>query len=179
MIRLFVGLALPEQAEDALVRVAAGIPGARWIEARNLHVTLRFIGEVEEHVAAEIDHALSEMREPALDLTITGFGTFGSRQPHSLWAAVEKTPALVHLQAKVDSAVVRVGVAPEPRKFSPHVTLARLKSAHTARIQHFIAGHSPFRVGPLPVEHVTLFRSHLGRAGAEYEAVAEYPLLPR
>ena len=176
MIRLFVGLALPRQAEAALAGLEAGIPGARWVEARNLHVTLRFIGEVEEHVAAEIDLALAEIREPGLDLVITGFGTFGSRQPHALWAAVEKTPALVHLQAKVDSAVVRAGIDPEPRKFTPHVTLARLKGAPPTRIHDFIAGHSPFRVGPLAVGHFTLFRSHLGRGGAEYEALAEYPL---
>lgn len=177
MIRLFVGLALPEEIEEALVGLEAGIPGARWIEGRNLHLSLRFIGEVEEHVAEDIDHALGEIREPVLDITVTGFGTFGSRQPHVLWVGVEKSPELVHLQAKVESAVVRAGIEPEPRKFAPHITLARLKNAHTDRIHQFIAGHSPFRVGPLPVGHFALFRSHLGRSGAEYEAVAEYPLV--
>jgi 2'-5' RNA ligase len=176
VIRLFVALPIPEPIARRLILVQAGIPGARWIEARNLHVTLRFIGEVEEHVAAEIDEALAAIRAPAFDLTVNGFGTFGSKNPHALWAGVEKVPELVHLQAKADSAVNRCGVDPEPRKFTPHITLARLKGAPVARLQAFIAGSSPFQAGPERVDHFILYRSHLGRSGAEYEALAEYPL---
>lgn len=176
MIRLFVGLPIPADILRQLTMVEAGIPGARWIAARNLHVTLRFIGEVEEHVAAEIDEALADLRCPAFALAVDGFGTFGSKQPRALWAGVEKAPELLHLQAKVDKAVTRCGIAPEPRKFTPHVTLAWLKGAPVGRIQAFIAGSSPFHAGPERVEHFILYRSHLGRSGAEYEALAEYPL---
>lgn len=176
MIRLFTGLALPEEVAERLAGLSAGIPGARWVEARNLHVTLRFISEVEDGLAQDLHDALAELRHPAIELTLSGFGTFGSRNPHALWVGVEKTPDLVHLQAKVDSAVVRAGIPPEPRKFTPHVTLARLRDAPAGRISDFIAAHSPFQAGPLAIGHFTLFRSHLGRGGAEYEAVAEYPL---
>lgn len=179
MIRLFAGLALPEEVSGRLAAMGAGIPGARWVEARNLHVTLRFIGEVEDGLAREIHDALADAGlGPPVALSITGLGTFGSRQPHALWAAVDKTAALARLQAKVDGTVVRLGLAPEPRKFTPHVTLARLKGAPPGRVRDFIAGHSPLTLGPVSIDHVTLFRSHLGRAGAEYEAVADYPLAP-
>ncbi|MGE5546872.1 MAG: RNA 2',3'-cyclic phosphodiesterase [Solirubrobacterales bacterium] len=176
MIRLFVGLGLPDVVADTLADLALGIPGARWIESRNLHVTLRFVGEVEEPLAQDLHDHLSEVRAPAFMVTVNGLGTFGSRQPHALWAGVEKTPELVHLQGKVDSAVTRAGLPAEPRKFSPHVTLARLKGAPTGRIQEFIAGHSPLKLGPFHIDRFIMFRSHLGRAGAEYEEVAEYPL---
>lgn len=177
MIRLFVGLTLPEAVSGRLAAMAAGIPGARWVEARNLHVTLRFIGEVEDGLARDLHEALADcIRFPALDLTLTGFGTFGSRQPHALWAAVEKTAELARLQTKIETAMVRMGLEPEPRRYTPHVTLARLKASPTGRVQEFIAGHSPLSIGPVTIDHVTLFRSHLGRSGAEYEAVAAYPL---
>ncbi len=179
MIRLFAGLALPDDVAGRLASMAAGIPGARWVEARNLHVTLRFVGEVEDGLARDVHDSLAEAAlGPAVGLSVTGFGTFGSRQPHALWAAVDKTPELARLQAKVESAVVRAGLDPEPRKFTPHVTLARLKDTRVGRVQDFIAAHSPLTLGPAVIDHVTLFRSHLGRTGAEYEAVAEYPLGP-
>lgn len=176
MIRLFVGLGLPDAVAGRLAALSAGIPGARWVEARNLHVTLRFIGEVEEGVAQEIHECLGEIRAAAFDLAITGFGTFGRSSPNSLWAAVDKGAEIIHLQGKVDSALARAGIAPEGRKFFPHVTLARLKDSPVGRVQDFIAGHSPFRA-EFAADQFILFRSHLGRSGAEYEAVAEYPLV--
>jgi 2'-5' RNA ligase len=176
MIRLFVGLALPDDIAGRLAVMAAGIPGARWVERRNLHLTLRFIGEVEEGVAQEIHECLGEIRAAGFDLAITGFGTFGRSKLNALWAAVEKNSEIVHLQAKVDAALVRAGIAPEGRKFVPHVTLARLKDPPVARVQEFIAGNSPFRA-EFSVENFILFRSRLGRGGAEYEAVGEYPLV--
>lgn len=176
MIRLFVGLSLPDPMAERLAGLVIGIPGARWIERRNLHITLRFIGDVENGLGRDIHDALAELYAPAPEIAITGFGTFGSRQPRALWAAVDKNPELIHLQNKIETAMLRLGLPPEPRKFTPHVTLARLKGAPVTRIQQFIAGHSPVRLGPEPAEGFTLFRSHLGRAGAEYEIVADYPL---
>lgn len=176
MIRLFVGLPLPAELATRLEALGGGIPGARWIEARNLHVTLRFIGEVDEGMAAEIDETLAQLQAPGFSLTLDGFGTFGRTRPNHLWAAVEKAPELLHLQAKVEAALARLGLVPEGRKYLPHVTLARFKDAPVGRIQDFIARNSPFHGGPWPVDHFVLFSSHLGRAGAEYQAEAEYPL---
>jgi len=176
VIRLFVGLSLPAELAGRLASLGGGIPGARWVEARNLHVTLRFIGEVEEGLARELHDELAEIRSPAFDLNLSGFGTFGRSSPNHLWAGVEKAADLLHLQAKVDSAVVRLGLPTEGRKYTPHVTLARFRNAPVGRVQDFIARNSPFQAGPWMADHFVLFRSHLGRGGAEYEALAEYGL---
>lgn len=175
-IRLFVGLELPDEVAARLGGLAVGIPGARWVEPRNLHITLRFIGEVDEGMGHDIHDSLAEIAEPALPVALEGVGLFGGRQAHTLFAGVERSPALVHLRDKVERAVVRTGQPPEPRKFNPHVTLARLKDAPTGRLQAFIAGNSPFHAGPWTAAHVTLFRSRLGRGGAEYEALERYQL---
>lgn len=176
MIRLFVGLALPEAVSARLALLSGGIPGARWVEARNLHVTLRFVGEVDETMAAEMDAAMAAVRAPAFALSLTGFGTFGRSKPNHLWVAVERAAPLLHLQGRVETALARLGLVPEGRKFLPHVTLARFKESPVGRVQDFIARNSPFQAGPWNVEHFVLFRSHLGRSGAEYEALADYPL---
>ena len=176
MIRLFAGIAIDPVLAAGLEPLATGIPGARWVAARNLHITLRFIGEVEDGLAEDVHLSLATIACPGFALTLETLGTFGHRRPHTLWLGVAREPALERLQAKVEAAVVRAGSAPEPRKFTPHVTLARLGGEATARIPDFIAGNSPFRAGPMAVAHFTLFRSHLSHNGAEYEAVAEYPL---
>jgi 2''-5'' RNA ligase len=176
VIRLFAGLGLPSEVAERLAALSGGIPGARWVEARNHHITLRFFGEVEEGVAADLHDGLAAVRAPAFALSLTGFGTFGRGNPNHLWAAADKAPALFHLQAKVEQAAVQAGLAPEGRKYLPHVTLARFRAAPVARIQDFIARNSPFQAGPWPVKNFVLYRSHLGRGGAEYEALAEYPL---
>jgi 2'-5' RNA ligase len=176
MIRLFAGIGLDPALAAQLEPLASGIPGARWIEPRNMHVTLRFIGEVEEGLALELHDLLAAISVPAFDLTLEGLGTFGSRKPRSLWAGVAREPAMRRLHEKIESAMVHGGCPPEPRRFTPHVTLARLKDAPVSRIQEFIAGNSPFRAGPCRVTCFTLFRSHLSRSGSEYEALADYPL---
>ena len=178
MIRLFAGIAVDPIIAARLAPLATGIPGARWVEARNLHITLRFIGEVEDGHAEDIHDALGAIASPSFTLTLETLGTFGHRRPHTLWLGVAREPALERLQAKVEAAVVRAGCPPEPRKFTPHVTLARLGGESAARIPDYIAGNSPFRAGQMQVSQVTLFRSHLSRNGANYEALAEYPLTP-
>lgn len=177
MIRLFVGLALPDALRERLTVLAGGVPNARWVESRNLHVTLRFVGEVDEAVAQEVHDRLSAVRAPAFDLLLEGLGTFQSgRRPNALWAGVRRRPELVHLRDKVESAVVRAGLPPEPRRFLPHVTLARLKDAPPHRVQTYVAANNLFSAGPVRIERFVLFSSHLGRAGADYTAEAEYPL---
>lgn len=177
MLRLFVALDLTEDVRQRLAGLAGGVPGARWTEPENLHLTLRFIGEVPEDQAMDIDAALAEVRAPAFPLVLDGVGVYGSaRRARVLWAGVERSEALAHLQAKVESALVRCGLPAEERKFSPHVTLARLKDAPPERIGRFLSDRGLFRAGPMAVEHVTLYRSHLGNGGAVYEALREYPL---
>jgi 2'-5' RNA ligase len=177
MIRLFVGLSLPDEVRLRLAALASGIPGARWLEPETYHVTLRFIGEVEEQVGEAIHDLLDGIRAPAFPLELAGMGAFDTgHRAHTLWAGVEKSAALVFLRDKVESAVVRAGLPPETRKFSPHVTLARIKDQPGRRLHDFLSHHGLFRAGPFMVDRFVLYSSHLGRTGATYTAEAEYPL---
>ena len=177
MIRLFAALDFPPEIRERLAGLGGGVPGARWTEPGNLHLTLRFIGEVPEDTAADIDAALAEIEAPGFELVLDGVGMYGSsRNARILWVGVERSEALTHLQAKIESALVRCGLDPEERRFSPHVTLARLKEAPKERVGRFLEERGLFRAGPVRIGHFTLYRSLLGKGGAVYEALREYPL---
>ncbi|MCP5370580.1 MAG: RNA 2',3'-cyclic phosphodiesterase [Hyphomicrobiales bacterium] len=176
-MRLFVALPLPAAVRRELAFLQGGLPGARWVDEANLHVTLRFIGEVEGHEAEEIDIALAAVRWPAFDVTVAGVGCFETgKRPRVLWAGIDRNPALAGLRDKVESAVVRAGQEPERRKFKAHVTLARFKTGRNERVGPFVAGHTGFAAGTFRADRFTLFRSHLNHGGPHYEVLAEYPL---
>ena len=178
MLRLFVGLELPEDLRARLASLGAGVPGARWTPEEKLHLTLRFIGEVQEHDAEDIHDALSGVYTRRFDMTVAGVGHFESGgQVHTLWAGIEKNPELVALRDRVDSALKRAGQAPAAdRKYVPHITLARVRDAPMSRVSAFLAANSLLRAGPIGVEHFTLFSSFLQGSGPIYHAEAEYPL---
>jgi 2'-5' RNA ligase len=143
----------------------------------NLHLTLRFIGEVPTDVAHDIDATLHGVRVPAFDLTVQGVGHFGKlREARAIWAGVGRSEPLQRLRDKVESACVRAGLPPEGRKFVPHVTLARMKGETGHHLAQFLAEHSLMRLPAFTVEHFTLFRSHIKSSGSIYEPLAEYPL---
>src|SRR3954453_7733200 len=126
MLRLFVALTLPEEVKDQLAMLATGIPGARWVPPENYHLTLRFIGEVESWRAQEVDDALANIRARPFELSLRGLGTFEKAgRISALWVGVEKTDALGFLQSKGETALQRIGLEPERKRFAPHVSLAR------------------------------------------------------
>src|SRR5215475_2786696 len=138
MLRLFVGIGFPPELKLQLSLLCSGVPGAKWVDPGNFHLTLRFIGEIGEDIAADIDNALSRLRAPRFVLQISGVGVFGDK-PRSLWAGVERSPELVGLRDKIEQALIRTGLAPEPRKFTPHVTLARLRNPPLDKLRDFLA----------------------------------------
>jgi len=177
-MRLFVALDLPWRLRERLALMAgSGIPGARWVSPENYHLTLRFIGETQAHRAEDIDLALSAIRARGFSLTLGGVGTFtkGGRVT-SLWVGVERNPQLDHLQNKIETALQRVGVEPERRRFTPHITLARLDNAVEAKLAAFVQANNLFRAEPVAVEHFTLFSSQLGKEQSVYTAEVEYEL---
>ena len=176
MIRLFVALELPEAVRDRLVGLEGGVPGARWAHDDQLHLTLRFIGEVPENVGHDVDDALASIRAPGFELELAGVGEFGGKNPRALWAGVRPNAALVHLQKKVETALQRIGLEPETRKFSPHVTLARMRSAPREKVVAFLSHYALFSSGPFPVNRFVLFSSHQGSGGSVYHAERTYPL---
>jgi len=177
-MRLFVALELPWDLRQRVAMLAgAGIPGARWVPPENYHLTLRFIGEMPAYRAEEIDHALAALKAPGFALTLAGVGTFdkGGRSV-SLWVGVERNPALDHLQSKIETALQRCGMEPERRRFTPHLTLARLDNAPEAKLAAFVQANNLFRAEPVPVQHFTLFSSRLGKDQAVYTPEVEYAL---
>lgn len=178
MIRLFVALEIPEAIRDRLASLGGGVPGARWMSGDQLHLTLRFIGEVAENVAHDIDDTLVGLRTPAFTLELAGVGEFGGKTPRALWAGVRSNDALMHLQRKIETALQRIGLPAEERKFSPHVTLARMKGAPREKVIAFLAHHALYASGPFAVNQFVLFSSHLSSNGSIYHAERVYPLTP-
>jgi 2'-5' RNA ligase len=178
MIRLFVGLELPQPVRQMLSFMQGGIPGARWTEEGNHHLTLAFIGEVEEPVAEDIDAVLADIHAPAFDLIVAGVGQFDRNgQTKVVWAGVRANPALEHLQDKVHAALLQRRLPVETRKFHPHITLARLKAqAGQERVLHYLTDHALFAAPQFRVEHFTLFESLRGNGAPVYMPVATYGL---
>jgi len=180
MIRLFVALALPEDVRRRLEMLRGGIPGARWQSAAQMHLTLRFIGEVDGAAFREIGDALADVEAEAFSLSLEGVGRFPPRgRVRILWAGVAQNPALLRLRERTEAVITDLGFEPEGRNYAPHVTLARFASrAPQHRLQEFVSYHGVFSSGPFPVRSFELFSSRLGAAGAHYEVEASYPLLP-
>lgn len=180
MIRLFVAIDLPEEVIERLGWLEGGLPGARWVEPDNLHLTLRFIGPVDGGAYRDIAAALSEVRGEPFELTLRGLGHFPPRgQPKVLWVGVAEEPALVALQRAVETRLQRLGLEPEHRKFKPHVTLARLNGTPPARLARLLAAHSLFACEPFEVTELQLYSSLLHQDGAQHTVEATYPLTVR
>ena len=176
-MRLFVALPLPEALRTRLSALAAGLPGARWLPPENLHVTLRFIGEVDGGQTRDIDAALAQVRAPGFPVTLAGVDRFGSgAKVRALWAGVEANPALEHLYGRIEQALHTAGLPPDGRKFKPHVTLARFKNNPGGRLPEYLAHHARFRAEPFQAEVFALYSSFLSHNGAIYTEEAAYPL---
>jgi 2'-5' RNA ligase len=176
MLRLFVGIGFPPDLKLRLSLLETPIPGARWVDAGNLHLTLRFIGEVGEGTAADIDDALARLKAKPFSLQLAGIGVFGGDKPRTLWVGVERQPELAALHDKIEHALVRAGLPPEPRKFAPHVTLARLNNPALDRLGLFLQREARFRAPPLAVDAFSLIASFQTKSGSVYEDQADYPL---
>jgi RNA 2',3'-cyclic 3'-phosphodiesterase len=176
MLRLFVGIEFPPELKLRLSLLQTALPGARWIDPGNLHLTLRFIGEISEDLAADVDEAMGRLRARPFTLQLAGTGIFGGNRPHTLWVGVERDPDLVRLHDKIEHRLIRAGIAPEPRRFAPHVTLARLRDPELDKLGYFLAAHALFRADPLPVDRFSLIASFPTKAGSVYEDQADYML---
>ncbi len=177
-MRLFVAIDLPWELRQRLAMLSgAGIPGAKWVPSENYHITLRFIGETPAYRAEEIDHALTALKARSFELTLAGLGTFAkSGRSTALWVGVERNERLDRLQSKVETALQRIGLEPERRRFAPHVSLARLDNAVEGKLAAFVQANNLFRATPVTVEHFTLFSSLLGKEQSVYTPEVEYAL---
>ena len=178
-MRLFVALDLTSQMRTRLSFLTGGLPGVRWVPPENLHLTLRFIGELPNWRAEEVDHALAGVGMPGFQVTLAGVGVFakGGRVT-SLYVGVERSAALERLQAKVERSLQGAGLEAERRRFVPHVTLARMGGAEVleSKVAGWVQGHNLFQSTPMMVEHFSLFSSRLGKEQAVYCPEVEYEL---
>ena len=174
--RLFIAIRPPEEVRDQLIDMMEGIEGARWVDEENLHLTLRFVGEVERPAANDLAAALARITWPRFALAIEGIGHFTRKgMTTALWARVAASGALEGLRQKVEGACESVGLGRETRRFTPHVTLARLNRA-SGPIGTWLSSFGDLRAGPWDVNEFILYESHLGHTGAFYEPVTAFAL---
>lgn len=178
MLRLFVALRPPAAIRERLLGAMGGVPGARWQADEQLHLTLRFIGEVEARTAEDVAAALAGVHAPAPSVALAGVGRFGDRRRGgALWAGLAPHDALARLHRKVDQACVRAGLPPEGRAYLPHITLARLsRGAGGPEVDRWLADTAALASPPFPLCHLILYQSRLGRDGAHYDALMRWPL---
>ncbi|MBU0729795.1 MAG: RNA 2',3'-cyclic phosphodiesterase [Proteobacteria bacterium] len=177
MIRLFVAIDLPDFIREQLGILYYGLPGAKWIEKDQLHLTIRFIGEVDGATFKDISNTLTNITTQAFPMHLESIGFFPPRKtPRVLWAGTGNNPSLMHLRNKIETTLVRAGIEPEQRKFSPHITLARLKDTPIQRLGNFLAGNSLFRTEEFQVEEFHLYSSKLTSKGALHSIENTYPL---
>ena len=177
MPRLFTALEIPREAALSLSLLRGGLPGARWIDVENYHLTLRFFGDVEGHVADEIANALDRVRRPGFSLALSGVGAFGSKKPHSVYAGVTGSPSLAALQAEIERICQRLGLPADPRKFVPHVTLARLRNPSPADVATYLSARGNFSTLPFKVGRFVLMSSRDSVGGGPYVVEEAWPLL--
>lgn len=177
MLRLFVALRPPRAIRERLLALMGGVPGARWQDDEQLHLTLRFIGEVGTHAAEDIAAALESVRHAPVELRLDGCGVFDDRRgkPNAIWAGVAPREPLAALHRKVDQAIMRAGLEPERRAYLPHITLARM-SGSAGPVDRWLAEHAALASEPFAIEAMTLYESRLGHGGASYEPITRYPL---
>lgn len=177
MPRLFTALTLPEDVRGWLSTLRGGLKGARWIDPANYHLTLRFIGDIDERTADEAADALARVERAPLTIRLCGLDSFGSRrQPSSIWARVVPTPALSELQAEQERILQRIGLPAESRRFTPHVTLARLKGASSADVATWLAFRGGFELPPFVAQSFELMSSRSSVGGGPYLTEERYPL---
>ncbi len=183
MLRLFIAIRPPEWLRDQLLDLQPPGLTARWVDADALHLTLRFIGEVEPWQADDVHGALADIDADPFTITTSGVGVFdGGAGSQVLWAGIAANPALHHLRDKVDRACVAAGLAPDRRKFKPHLTLGRLPRARRGAqddVGAFLALGGDFSAPAFRAETFWLVQSELGAKRAHYTPLARYPLGPK
>jgi 2'-5' RNA ligase len=175
-LRLFAACPIPEDIADRLVPLQKDVRGASWRPPENFHLTLRFFGEIDEALARDLDDELGRIMEAPFEIRLKGVGSFGGREPNALWAGVEAPPVLAKLAAGCEKAARRVGLAPEKRSFTPHVTLAYCHGTTDMDVADYIERCVDFSTEPFWVDHFIMYSSRATKRASVYVDEAVYPL---
>ena len=176
MPRLFTAIEIPEPMRLRLSLLRAPIGGAKWVQSEDMHITLRFAGDIDGRTADDLADLLADVNARPFTATISGAGAFGGRDPHVLWAGVEGGPEIDALYRANERAARAAGLAPNPRDFRPHVTLARMRRARQAEVARFLAEYGDLRMEPFLVTRFVLLSARPGSGGPPYAVEAAYPL---
>jgi len=175
MIRLFVAIDIPEHVKLQIRGMGSSIPNAKPAPKEQLHLTLKFIGEVESSMLLDIEEQLAYVEFQPLSLELKGVGTFPQRgKPNVIWGGVAPAPGLTNLRNSIEKSLHKIGILRDRKKFSPHITLARLKNSPIERVHNFLAGNSFFETPPFTVERFTLYSSQLTPKGALHTPIRSY-----
>ena len=176
MTRLFTAIDIPAAIQDRLHQLGRQVHGGRAVPAHQLHLTLSFIGEVEDHRLPPIQQALAAIAAPPFAIVLQGIGCFPPRGPARIvWAGVQPQPLLHELHALIETALTPCGIAGEQRSYSPHITIARIRTP-AASVRSFVANHATFATEEIPVNEFVLYSSRLTPQGAIHTVVRRYPL---
>ena len=174
-MRLFTAIDLPEAVRDSLAMMCCGLPGARWVIPEQLHLTLRFIGDVDHSMLPDIVDVLEGVSCAPFSVTLQGTGFFPPRKkPQIVWAGVEKNDGLLVLRNNIEAGLVSVGLTPEKRKFFPHITLARLQRTPSSWVGRYLEDHGLFFCPPFQVNSFQLYSSVLNPKGARHYSEQEF-----
>ena len=176
MPRLFTGLEIPPDVCQTLSSLRGGLPGARWIDPENYHVTLRFIGDIDGVSANEIAMLLTRIDRKPFEVTVQGLTSFGGKKPRAVVATIQPSRPLIELQAELERLMQRLGLDPEGRKFVPHVTLARLYDASSQDVADYLSVRGYFPSKVFTVERFVLFSARASTGGGPYVVEDSYDL---
>jgi 2'-5' RNA ligase len=176
MPRLFTGLEIPRGIAQSLAMLRGGLPGARWIDPENYHLTLRFIGDIDDALARDIAGLLGRVQRAPFELRLDGLASFGGRKPRAVVAAATPVAPLIELQAEHERLLQRLGLDPEGRKYTPHVTLARLRESSSRQVADYLTARAHYRSSSFDVSRFVLFSSRSSVGGGPYVVEAVYPL---
>ena len=176
MPRLFTAIEIPVEVAVGLSILRGGIHGARWIDPENYHLTLRFIGDVDDAIARDVIVMLGSVRRRTFEIRLNGLDQFGGKKPRSVFAPAAPNTPLAELQAEHERIFQRIGLEPESRKFTPHVTLARLRESSAREVADYLTARGGYRSTPIAVARFVLFSSRASMGGGPYVVEAAYPL---
>ena len=168
MIRLFAGIPVPDEFGQVLARLRQPLPGAKWVEPENYHITLRFAGDIDNAVAREFSDFLARIDVNAFSLRINGLGTFGGNDPRVLWAGIEPCAELMTLQRATETAARSAGLKPERQQFKPHITIARLRHTRLDAVSKLLQQHGALESPPFFVDRFALYSSKPRTGGGPY-----------
>ncbi|MCK7472854.1 MAG: RNA 2',3'-cyclic phosphodiesterase [Rhodopseudomonas palustris] len=176
MPRLFAGLEVPDEIGQTLSLLRGGLPGARWIEPEDYHVTLRFIGDIDPSSANEIASLLLRINRKPFEVTVQGLASFGGKKPRAVVASVLPTRPLLELQAELERIMQRLGLGPDARKFTPHITLARLRDVSPQDVANYLSLRGYYPTRTFTASRFALFSSRASTGGGPYVVEDSYAL---